>query len=73
MAFGSKPGGAHFLRSLTAWFRERDRLRVWSLESGDRVLAMKVNLVHRDTIFCFVISFDEAYGRLTGRPELFHL
>ena len=70
VAFGSKHGGAHFLRSMTAWFRERERLRVWSLEAGDRVLAMKINLVHRDTIFCFVISFDEASGRLSPGLQL---
>jgi hypothetical protein len=34
VAFASRAGGADFLRSMTAWFRERERLRVWSLESG---------------------------------------
>ena len=70
VAFDSKPGGAQFLRSMAAWFRERQRLRVWSLEAGDRVLAMKINLVHRDTIFCFVISFDEQHGRLSPGLQL---
>lgn len=70
VAFGSKPGGALFLRAMAAWFRERDGLRVWSLEAEDRVLAMKINLVHRDTIFCFIIAFDEAHGRLSPGLQL---
>ena len=70
VAFGSKPGGAQFLRSMAPWFRERGRLRVWTLEAGDRVLAMKINLVHRDTIFCFAITFDEADGRLSPGLQL---
>lgn len=56
-----------------------DRLQLLSLESGQQTVAMKVNLIADDGIFCFKIAFDERFARFSpgihleaANIDLFH-
>jgi CelD/BcsL family acetyltransferase involved in cellulose biosynthesis len=69
-AFLVRPGYADFLRAYCRDMRAHGRLRLWSLQSGDLCLAMKLNLVAGDSLFCDLITFDERYGRLSPGLQL---
>jgi CelD/BcsL family acetyltransferase involved in cellulose biosynthesis len=70
VAFLSRPGHADFLRGVCEGFRQRGELRLWSLMSGDQTLALKLNLMDRDHVFCYLIAFDEASGRVSPGLQL---
>ena len=59
------------------WFAETaaglaaaGRLQLLSLEAGDRVVAMKCNLLAGDTVFCFKIAYDERLARFSPGVQL---
>jgi hypothetical protein len=69
-AFLVQPGHGEFLRQMCGNFRDSGMLRVWSLRAGDRTLAMKLNLVAGDTLFCYVIAFAEGHANLSAGLQL---
>lgn len=70
VGFLSQPGHADFLREMCAGFRGGGRLRLWSLQVGEKSLAMKLNLVANDSLFCYAIAFDEEYARVSPGLQL---
>lgn len=70
IAFLSREGGGTFLRELAARFRDEGRLRLWSLEAGERVLAMKLNLESGSLLSCYYTTYDESESRLSPGLQL---
>ncbi len=70
VAHALNEGHAEALHDLTAAFRAEGRLRVLSLRAGDDELALKVNLISGQTVFCYLITFDEAHARLSPGLQL---
>ena len=64
-ALGSDRGHAEFFREMCAGFAAEGRLELLSLQSDDRALAMKCNLVSGGVTFCFKIGYDEAAARFS--------
>jgi CelD/BcsL family acetyltransferase involved in cellulose biosynthesis len=58
-AFASDPSHAELFRELCGSFAAQGRLQLLSLEAGERVVAMKCNLISGDEVFCFKIAHDE--------------
>ena len=58
-AFASDPSHAELFRELCRSFAAQGRLQLLSLEAGERVVAMKCNLISGDELFCFKIAHDE--------------
>ena len=52
-------GDAQFFRDMCAALAARGKLQLGSLEVGERVVAMKCNLVSGGAEFCFKSAFDE--------------
>jgi len=69
-AFLSQPGHGEFLRQMCNNFRDSGRLRLWSLRSGDETVAIKLNLVAGDTLFCYIIAFAEGHASLSAGLQL---
>jgi CelD/BcsL family acetyltransferase involved in cellulose biosynthesis len=59
-AFASDPAHAELFRELCGAYAAQGRLQLLCLESGDRVVAMKCNLISGDELFCFKIAHDES-------------
>ena len=59
----SVPGHAEFFRELCTGFAADGRLRLLSLEAGDRSVAMKCDLIAGSEEFCFKIAHDETLAR----------
>jgi CelD/BcsL family acetyltransferase involved in cellulose biosynthesis len=70
IAFLTRPGHSAFLAELCAGFRAAGRLRVWCLRAGQIDLAMKLNLLAGDSLFCYLITYSEAYARLSPGLQL---
>lgn len=69
-AFGSAPAHAAFLREICERFAEQGRLWLLSLAVGERVVAMKCNLLAGGTAFCFKIAYDEELARFSPGIQL---
>ena len=69
-AFLTHAYDAAFLREVGAGFRQRGMLRLWCLQSGGETLAMKLNLVAADTVFCYLIAYDENTAALSPGLQL---
>lgn len=70
VSFLARPGHADFLRDVCNGFRVDGRFRLWGLQSGDRTLAMKLDLAAGDSLFCYLIAFDEDYARVSPGLQL---
>lgn len=69
-AMASDERSAGFLRAMWAEFAAAGRLRIRSLEAGDRVLAMTVDLRAGDSLFGFKTAFDEELHRFSPGIQL---
>jgi CelD/BcsL family acetyltransferase involved in cellulose biosynthesis len=69
-AMSSDPRSANFFRTMCADFAAAGRLRIRSLEAGDRVLAMTVDLRAGDSLFGFKTAFDEELARFSPGIQL---
>ncbi|TKJ23136.1 hypothetical protein A6V29_05610 [Blastococcus sp. CCUG 61487] len=69
-AFLATTWDAAFLRQVADAFRRRGQLQLWSLQSGAHTLAMKLNLVTRSTMFCYLIAYDEKVAALSPGLQL---
>jgi CelD/BcsL family acetyltransferase involved in cellulose biosynthesis len=69
-ASAMKPGHAEFMRQMSSNFRESGCLQLWTLRAGDQNLAMKLNLIANDTLFCHSIAYDEGYATLSAGLQL---
>lgn len=65
-----RTGEADALRETADAFRARGDLRVWCLQAGAETLAVKVNLVAGDRLFCYLAAFDEAHHRVSPGLQL---
>ncbi len=75
----SSSSGADFFVELCDRYAASNRLQLLSLQSGQETVAMKVNLIADDGIFCFKIAFDERFARFSpglhleaANVDLFH-
>jgi hypothetical protein len=59
----SRPGDTRFFREMAAGFAADDRLLVFTLEAGHRVLAQSIVLVAGSGLFGFKRAYDEAVAR----------
>src|SRR2546421_542980 len=57
-------------RGLGAGLAARGKLQLGSLEVGDRVVAMKCNLVSGQAVFCFKSAFDEGVAAMSPGVQL---
>lgn len=62
-AMASNHGSAEFFRTICTELGQEGRLRIRSLEAGDRVLAMTVDLRAGNSLFGFKTAFDEEFSR----------
>jgi CelD/BcsL family acetyltransferase involved in cellulose biosynthesis len=69
-AFSSVEGEARFFRESCGQFHSQGRLQLLELRAGDRVLAMKCNLVATPGSFAFKIAFDEEFARYSPGIQL---
>lgn len=63
-------GHAAFLTDMVRGFASRGRAQLLELSAGDRIVAMKLNLLAGDGMFTFKIAFDEAFGRYSPGVQL---
>lgn len=63
-------GEAEFFREMCAALARRDKLQLQSLEVGDRVVAVKCNLLSGRAAFCFKSAFDEDLAGLSPGVQL---
>lgn len=61
-AMSSKPSHGRFFAESCERYATLNRLQLLTLESDRETVAMKVNLVAGDGIFCFKIAYDERYA-----------
>lgn len=66
----SDPAQARFFTEMCAAFAARGRLQLLSLQTGDRTLAMKCNLLADPGIFYLKIAYDESYAKLSPGVQL---
>jgi CelD/BcsL family acetyltransferase involved in cellulose biosynthesis len=69
-AFTQQPGHGEFFRSLCDSFRAAGRLQVLALAAGDKIAALKCNLLAGDEAFSFKIAFDESLSRFSPGVQL---
>lgn len=69
-AFAHDPRHSEFLRGLCRGYAERGRLQLLCLAADGRTVAMKINLLARDTIYCFKIAYDEELARYSPGIQL---
>ncbi len=69
-AFAQQPGHSEFFRALCDGFRATGRLQVLALAAGDRIAALKCNLLAGDEAFSFKIAFDESLSRYSPGVQL---
>lgn len=66
----SDPGHARFFIQMCRGFAEQGRLQVLSLQAGERILALKINVLAGETIFCLKIAYDESWSSLSPGIQL---
>lgn len=64
-ALGSDRQHADFFREMCAGFASDSRLELLSLQTDERALAMKCNIVSNGVTFCFKIAYDEELARFS--------
>lgn len=69
-AFAQQPGHDEFLREVCDAFRANGRLQLLALAAGDRIAALKCNLLAGDEVFCFKIAYDESLSRFSPGVQL---
>lgn len=69
-AMACEPGHARFFATACRVLRERGRLEMLFLESGDRPLAAICNLLAGDGIFCFKMAFEEEFASFSPGVQL---
>jgi CelD/BcsL family acetyltransferase involved in cellulose biosynthesis len=69
-AFAAQEGHKEFFAEICDEFRAAGRLQVLALAAGDRIAALKCNLLAGDEVFCFKIAYDEAYARFSPGVQL---
>jgi CelD/BcsL family acetyltransferase involved in cellulose biosynthesis len=69
-AFAQQPGHSEFFRALCDAFRANGRLQMLALAAGDRIAALKCNLLAGDEAFSFKIAFDESLSRFSPGVQL---
>ncbi|GAA3664812.1 hypothetical protein GCM10022202_28610 [Microbacterium marinilacus] len=65
LAMGLAPATAGWFRAIAEAFQADGDLRLFSLEAGDEVLHMAVNLRSGDGVFGFIDSYDERFSRFS--------
>jgi CelD/BcsL family acetyltransferase involved in cellulose biosynthesis len=63
-------GESQFFRDMCSGLAARGKLQLRSLELGDRVVAMKCNLVAGRAVFCFKSAFDEGVAAMSPGVQL---
>jgi CelD/BcsL family acetyltransferase involved in cellulose biosynthesis len=69
-AFAKQSGHAEFFREICDSFRAAGRLQMLALAAGDRIAALKCNLLAGDEAFSFKIAFDESLSRFSPGVQL---
>lgn len=69
-AFASVPGHTEIFREICRGFSSVGRLQLLSLESSERAVAMKCNIVAGEWLFCFKIAFDDELARFSPGIQL---
>jgi CelD/BcsL family acetyltransferase involved in cellulose biosynthesis len=69
-ALACRGGHAAFFRAICAAYAREGRLQLLELSVGDRVVAMKCNLIAGGVVFCFKISYDETYAAYSPGLQL---
>jgi CelD/BcsL family acetyltransferase involved in cellulose biosynthesis len=69
-AFAAQEGHKEFFAEVCDQFRAAGRLQLLALAGGDRIAALKCNLLAGDEVFCFKIAYDEAYARFSPGVQL---
>jgi CelD/BcsL family acetyltransferase involved in cellulose biosynthesis len=62
---GCRAGHAAFFREMCGEFAANGKLELLSLQTGDRTLAMKCNLLADGVTFCFKIGYDDGFARFS--------
>ena len=63
-------GEGGLFEEIAGSFAARGRLQVLSLMAGERIVAMKCNLLAGDAVFCFKIAYDEGLARFSPGVQL---
>jgi hypothetical protein len=69
-AMGSSAAGGQFFHGVCQAFAREGRLQLFELRAGDRVIAMKCNLIAAPGAFAFKIAFDEELSRFSPGIQL---
>jgi len=69
-SFRGVEGHVEFVREIAAGFRAEGRLQLLDFVADGRSVAMKLNLMAGDAIFCFKIAHDETLGRHSPGVQL---
>lgn len=69
-AFASIPGHADLFKEMCAAFAAQGRLQLISLETENRIAAMKCNISAGAGLFCFKIGFDEGFSAFSPGIQL---
>jgi CelD/BcsL family acetyltransferase involved in cellulose biosynthesis len=64
------PDEMAWFRELCDRFREAGRLRLWSLEAGDGMLAAEIGLTGDEGLFILKVAYDEAQAKYTPGVQL---
>jgi CelD/BcsL family acetyltransferase involved in cellulose biosynthesis len=69
-AVASHQADAEFFRAVCRAFRRLGRLRLLSLQTADRRVAMACNVTAQEGVFCLKIAFDERWRRFSPGAQL---
>jgi CelD/BcsL family acetyltransferase involved in cellulose biosynthesis len=69
-AFAQQPEHAAFFRQVCDSFRSSGRLQMLALTAGDKIAALKCNLLAGDELFGFKIAMDESLSRFSPGVQL---
>lgn len=67
----SHPGESEWFHDMCARFRAKKRLRLYSLQIGDRIVAMQLLVLGGDGLFSLVATYDERVGKFSPGIQLY--